>query len=84
MLKYSYVPNSMSISTMVSIPKNKLGNMSDSKNYRGIALSSIFGKLFDLCIIELQSNILKTDSSLFAYKKIYVHCPMCWNDKGNN
>ena len=70
MIKYSYVPKSMSISTMVSIPKNKLGNLSDSKNYRGIALSSIFGKLFDLCIIELQCNVLHTDKCYYYIRSL--------------
>ena len=68
MIKYNYVPMNLCVSTMVSIPKNKMGNLSDSNNYRGIALSSILGKIFDLCIIDLQSNALHTDDLLFAYK----------------
>ena len=43
--------------------------MSDSQNYRGIALSCILGKLLDLCIIDLQRDALRTDDLLFAYKQ---------------
>ena len=43
----------MTISTIVSL--------SESNNYRVIALSSMIGKLSDLCIIELQSNVRPTN-----------------------
>ena len=82
MIRYNYVPSSFCISTMISIPKNKQGNLSDSKNYRGIALSSILCKVFDLCIIDMQCKALYTDDLLFGYKQgvSTVDCPMCVND----
>ena len=57
MIKYGHAPDSLCVSTMISIPKNKIGNISDSQNYRGIALSSILGKLLELCIIDLQGDV---------------------------
>jgi len=40
----------MNFSTVVPIPKGKNVCLSDSANYRGILLSSMFGKLFDLVV----------------------------------
>ena len=42
---------------------------SDIKNYRGIALSSLLSKVFDSCIISLNSMVLRSDDLQFAYKK---------------
>ncbi len=55
MLKHVYVPETMSLSTIVPVPKNKRISLSLSDNYRVIALSSIFGKVLDR-IILLERN----------------------------
>ena len=39
-----------------------------SKNYRGIALGSIFSKIFDNYIISSQCLVLNSDNLQFAYK----------------
>ena len=46
----------------------------DKNNYRGIALSSLFCKLFDHCIIRDQLFALKTDDLQFHYKASTVQC----------
>ena len=46
MLKHGHSPKQFSISTIISIPKNKRKSLTTSTNYRGIALSSILGKIF--------------------------------------
>ena len=38
--------------TILPLPKNKRGNLSESSNYRAIALNSLLCKLFDTIIIE--------------------------------
>jgi len=45
------VPNKLSYSTIVPIPKGKQGNASDSSQFRGITLSSIHCMLFDNIIL---------------------------------
>ena len=45
MLTHGVVPDDLARSTVVSIPKGKNLNLTDSSNYRGIHLSSIFGKI---------------------------------------
>jgi len=43
--------DSFGICTIVPIPKGHNTNMSDSANFRGIALSSVFGKVVDNIIL---------------------------------
>ena len=54
---------------MILITKGVNIDTSDNKNYRGIALSSLLSKVFDGCIISLNSVILRSDDLQFAYKK---------------
>ena len=56
------------MSTLIPIPKNKLTSLSDLNNYRAIALSSLFGKIMDACIINKQCHVFKCHDLLFAYK----------------
>ncbi len=48
MLVHGICPNSMFLGTMVPILKNKKKSVCDSDNYWALAISSIFGKIFDL------------------------------------
>ena len=69
MLYHSYSPDSFCLSTIiVPIPKGSNKDLSMSKNYRGIALSSIFSKIFDNCIISAEWLALNSDNLQFAYK----------------
>ena len=56
------------MSNMASIPKRGAGPMTDVKHYRGIALSSLFCKLFDTCIISKHYENLYSNNLQFAYK----------------
>ena len=68
MSHHSYSPDSFCLSTMVPIPKGSNKDLSMSKNYRGIALGSIFSKIFDNCIISAECLALNSDDLQFAYK----------------
>ena len=76
MLSHCFIPTSFSVSTMVPIPKGSNKDLTNIKNYRGIALSSLISKLFDNCIISSYSYIFESDDLQFAYKKktSTVHC----------
>ena len=69
MLYYCFTPKSIYISTMIPIPKGSTKDTSDIRNYRGIALISLPSKLFDCCIISLNTVVFKSDYLEFAYKK---------------
>ena len=47
MVHHSFPPSTFCISTMIPIPKDFNKDVSKSQNYRGIALSSLFSKIFD-------------------------------------
>ena len=69
MLYYCFTPKSVCISTMIPIPKGSNIDTSDIRNYRGIAPSSLLSKLFDSCIIWLNTVVFKSDDLQFVYKK---------------
>jgi len=46
------LPDTFTVNTVIPIPKSHNANMSDSGNYRGIALGSIFSKLFDNIVLH--------------------------------
>ena len=54
--------------TIIPIPKNKRKAENDSSNYRGIALSSIFGKLIDNIILMVNAQILRSCDFQFGFK----------------
>ena len=60
MLKHGYAPEDMLMSTVVPIPKNKKKSLNDSNNYRGIALSSIIGKVLELLILNSNRDIFRS------------------------
>ena len=69
MIKHSFAPCKFGISTIVPIHKGSNLKASDSKNYRAVALSSLFSKILDKCILSMQSDSLQSDPLQFAYKE---------------
>ena len=67
-----FVLDSLCVSTIIPIPKGK-NNICESKNYRGIALSSILGKIIDLVLLHWLSDKLATYNSVS--RRIIL--PMC-------
>ena len=53
---------------MIPIPTGFNKGLSRSQNYRGIALSSLFSKIFNHCIISCEDVALESDDLQFAYK----------------
>ena len=62
------MPDDLARSTVVSIHKGTNKNLTDSSNYRGIALSSIFGKLFDLVVLSRYVDRLCAMNLQFVFK----------------
>ena len=51
MLTHGIATGDLFISTFIPIPKARNANLTSADNYRGIALSAILGKLFDLIVL---------------------------------
>ena len=69
MLRHRYAPSSFRLSVVTPVLKNKLGSVNDSENYRGIALSSIFAKLFDIVIINSHRKYFDSSDLQFGFKE---------------
>ena len=78
---YYYLPSSIIETFLVLIVKNKCGNLSDSNNYRPIALVTIMFKLFESVILLKCEMFLDTCLNQFGLKSGTVQtCAfMCHN-----
>ena len=68
MLIHGFSPESMTLGTMIPIPKNKRKSLSDSDNYRSIALSSVIGKLLDIVILLKEEQSFSSSVQQFGFK----------------
>ena len=68
-LVHGYIPTFLLICSLVPLVKDKLGDLSNSDNYRAIAISSLFLKIFDWMIILLYSDQIKTSDLQFGFQE---------------
>lgn len=82
MLKHGFAPAGICAANITPIPKNKKKSLYTSDNYRGIALSSIIGKLFDLIILSSNERCLNTSDLQFGFKSKHstVQCTLAVNE----
>ena len=73
---HGHVIKFLLISSLVPLIKDKLGDVTDSNNYRSIAISSLILKIFDLVIIAVFSEFLQLDDLQFSYQS-NVSTSMC-------
>ena len=57
------------LATRLPLVRNKLGDHCSSKNYRSIAISSLFLKIFDWVILLLFGHCLQLDDLQFGYQE---------------
>ena len=69
MLRHGHTPPRMLDSTIIPIPKSSRKSLSDSGNYRGIALNSPLSKTFELVILDVHQDALQTTNLQFGFKK---------------
>lgn len=63
------VPVNFHSSVILPIPKNRNANATSSNNYRGIALSSLLGKMLDFIILNRYRDILSSCEYQFGFKR---------------
>jgi hypothetical protein len=71
LIVHGSITDDLSSSTVLPIPKGKYLNYSDSANYRGIALSSIVGKVLDAYVLNQYDSILTSSNLQFGFKTGY-------------
>ena len=68
MLNHGTSPESMLISTIVPIPKDRRKSLNKAENYRGISLGSILCKVFEILVNNKQRTFLHTCDLQFGGK----------------
>jgi len=66
------------------IPKGRNVNLSDSSNYRGIALSSLYGKLFDNAPLMYFSCKLEISDLQFEFKTKHSTSQCTYEGRSNS
>ena len=66
-LIHGCAPDDLLKSILIPIPKSLNKSLSDSDNYRAIALGSMLGKLYDLIILSKVSASLITSELQFGF-----------------
>ena len=65
---HGYIPNSCLNTTVISICKNKNGNMSDTSNYRSVAVATVVSKLLEHFRLSNISPFLGTTDNQFVFR----------------
>ena len=69
LIVHGFTPNDFNEATIFPLIKNKRKSVSDSTNYRAIALSSLLAKLFDKIILHKYSDAFTTGDMQFCFKE---------------
>jgi hypothetical protein len=67
-LTHGYIPQFLLLCAIIMLVKSQKKALDDSNNYRGIAISSLFLKVFDWIILILFSNELVCDENQFGFQ----------------
>ena len=68
-LMHGYLSQDLLVCALCPIVKDPNGDISSSKNYRGIAISSLILKVFDNCLLLLFGHLLSNDSLQFGFQR---------------
>ena len=69
MLKHCYVPNAFGCGIIIPLVKDKRGDVHDSDNYRGITISPVLSKVFELCLLDTFESFLSSHHLQIGFKK---------------
>ena len=67
-LIHGFLPKEILSAKLQPIVKNKLGDHSDSSNYRAIGISSIFLKILDLLFLHIFQNTLQVSDQQYGFQ----------------
>ena len=67
MLMHGFLPDTMMVTIIIPIIKNKYGDLSDNDNYRTIALATVASKHLELLIISRANPFLTTYANQIGF-----------------
>ena len=65
---HGFLPDSLMNTVIVPVIKNKSGDVSDTNNYRPIALSSIVSKVFEIILLSRCEEYIGSSDCQFGFK----------------
>ena len=74
MIRQGYVPDAFGTGIIIPLVKDTTGNRGSADNYRGITLSPVISKLFELCLLLRLKDSMKTSELQFGLRKMLVVC----------
>lgn len=69
MFKLGHLPQGLMLTTLVPVIKNKMGDVSDTGNYRPIAISTMLSKVCERLLLTFMEEYLYTTDNQFGFKK---------------
>jgi exonuclease III len=69
MIIHDFLPSSLLDSIIVSLLKDKQGNITDHNNYRPLAISCAASKIFEFLILHRYKHLLTTSANQFGFKE---------------
>ena len=68
MLKHKFVPDDFGLGIIIPLVKDTDDDTGNSENCRGITLSHVVSKVFEMCLLEKYDVFLQTSSQQFGFK----------------
>jgi Reverse transcriptase (RNA-dependent DNA polymerase) len=69
MLIHGFVPSTFGLGIIVPLVKDRNGSVDKVSNYRGINLSPVIYKIFEICLSEKFGHFLSSHGLQFGFKK---------------
>jgi hypothetical protein len=69
LLKHEYVPSQFGLGIVIPLLKDRNGNVCSSENYRGITVSPVISKIFELCLLQKFGSFFETHDLQLGFKK---------------
>ena len=68
---HGFIPDTFMKSIIIPLIKDKAGDITDTNNYRSLALSTISSKIYERIILNRYDDLLTTTDNQFGFKKGY-------------
>jgi len=68
-LKHSHLPDEFGQGIIIHLVKDKHGDISSSDNYRGITISPVISKVFEVCLLNKFGSFLESNDLQLGFKK---------------